>query len=1137
MNAEELYEQLKAQRVELWNEGKMLRFRAAENTISREVLASLRKHKKELIEIVKREAGAAGADFTIEAPSVSQQAMYFLHLSAPYSPAYNVASACRIRSRMEVQAVTAAFETLISRYDSLRTTFQVHDGALRRRVHATVPLNFEQVDVAGRSEAELREIVRASYQQPFDLADGPLLRVRLFTGSETDHVFLISLHHIVFDAWSLWLLQDEFRMLYAQHTGGETALLPALTASYSSYVEELAELETSTRGDKMWQYWKERLAGELPTLELPVDRARPKTTTFRGATHKFRIPAGLTTQLRELARESSVTPFVLMLAIFKTLLYRYSGQTDTVVGTTTSGRTRNELTRLVGYFVNTLAIRTSAGGDEPFNGYLSQVKTHALGALENQEFPFPLLVDRLNPPRSAGRLPICSVMFGLQKPQRFQEAMQLFDEQKQHFNMGELEVHPFELDQQEGQFDLTLELFDTAESFAAVLKYDTEMFDAATAERIAAHYVQLAAAIAENPAGRLDEFNILPECEQTQLAEFSGGKASQDQPQEPSQQQQLAHQLFEASVAMCPQKEAVLCDGESLTYAALNARSNQAARAMIAAGVQSGDLVACCFDRGPWVAPVLLGILKCGGVYVPLDAASPPERLGNMIEACSAKLVLTSSGADRDEYPSAVTVLTVDELSARMAEQSEEDAGVKVDPDATAYVIHTSGSTGIPKGVCVSHQAFASHIHSICEVFGTRASDRVLQFSNLTFDPSLEQMFAPWSIGATVVSRGNELWSPAKMWETIQREQLSVVNIPPAYFQQCCDVLEEDISTLQSLRVLIIGGDVFPVGSLDIWRGGHVKVLNAYGPTEAVITATVYDATNHPQAAGSPPVGRPRPGNTAYILDPHGQPAPVGVAGELCLGGPAIASGYSNDQALTAARFVADPFRKQPGARMYRTGDRARWTSDGQIEFLGRDDGQVKIHGMRVETGEIESTVASFNGIQSSHVAARTDDGGISYLVAWNVLEQNADVAEAELKAFLQSKLPRYMVPRRFVVVDALPVNASGKVDTSALPEPAAITRPDNAYSPPRTQEETALAKIWSDVLNVQPVGIHDNFFDLGGASLTSLRIVSKASDAGLRLNGEPIKPELLFEYPTISELAAHLETQNGAGAPATRLA
>jgi len=1135
MNAEELYQQLKQQRVELWNDGKMLRFRAAENTLSRDTLVLLRKHKKELIEIVKREAGAAGAEHTLEAPSVSQQAMYFLYLSAPHSPAYNVASACRIRSKMDTAAVEAAFETLISRYDSLRTTFQVHDGVLRRRVHSTAPLNFEQVDTAGRSEEELRGIVRDSYQQPFDLADGPLLRVRLFTSGETDHVFLISLHHIVFDAWSLWLLQDEFRMLYAQHTGGETALLPALTASYSSYVEELAELETSERGARMWQYWQERLAGELPTLELPVDRPRPKSTTFRGATHKFRIPAQLTSDLRELAKQQSVTPFVLMLAIYKTLLHRYSGHDDTIVGTTTSGRTRNELTRLVGYFVNTLAIRTSTSGDPSFSSYLAHVKQHALGALENQEFPFPLLVDRLNPPRTAGRLPICSVMFGLQKPQRFQEAMRLFDEDKQHFQMGELEIHPFELDQQEGQFDLTLELFDTADSFAAVLKYDTQMFNTATAERIAAHYVQLAAAVVANPTAKLSEFDILPAAEKQQLSEFaSQAPAAETSIDSPA----TTHGLFEDSAQQFPQQQAVVCDGEVLSYAELNARANQAAHALIAAGVKPGDLVACCFDRGCAVAPVLLGILKCGGVYTPLDAASPAERQTSMIDQCNAKLVLTSGNGAGNVQPATALTLAIEDFCAQLATQPTSACDVKVDPAATAYVLHTSGSTGTPKGVCVSHQAFVAHIRSISQVFEIEVTDRVLQFSNLTFDPSLEQMFAPWSQGATVVMRGNELWSPAKMWETVRYEQLSVVNIPPAYFQQCNDVLDDGIESLNALRLLIIGGDVFPTGALDIWRDGHVKVLNAYGPTEAVITATTYDVTHHRQSAGSPPIGRPRPGNTAYILDAHGQPAPVGVAGELFLGGPALASGYLNDEELTAARFIADPFSPAANARMYRTGDRAKWKADGQIEFLGRDDGQVKIHGMRVETGEIESVLNAVTGIKSSHVAARTDASGITYLVAWVVAENQDNFAEDMLRNHLQAKLPRYMVPRRYVSVDALPVNASGKVDTSALPEPAAVSRAaDNVYIPPRTQEETSLARIWSEVLNVQPVGIHDNFFDLGGASLTSLRIVSKASDAGVRLNGEPIKPELLFEYPTVCELAAYIQSQNGAAAAATKLA
>lgn len=1127
MNVDELRQELKRQEVDLWVDGDLLRFRARQGSLNGSLLRELRRHKNRMIEILKSEASGELDEDRFQDLSIGQQALYFLHSTAPMSPAYNVASAARIRSSVDVQAMQKAFASLISRHDSLRTTFEIRQGRPGRRVHAHGDLDFCQIEATGWDEQRLSQAVHREYRQPFDLAGGPLLRVRLFTVGEKDHVFLMALHHIVFDSWSLWLVQDEFRLLYEQYTGGQTALLPKLPATYDDFVREQDKLQRNGRGELLWQYWKKRLAGELTPPDLPLDRPRPDRPSLRGASHAFRVPSALSARLRKLAAANGATPFMVMLAVFKTLLHRYTGQEDLIVGTTTSGRSKSQFTRLVGYFVNTLAIRTNMSGQTTFSELLARVKIATLGAIEHQDFPFPLLVDRLNPRRDTGRLPICTVMFGLQKPQQFNEVTRLFDEEAGHIDWGGLEVHPFELHQQEGQFDLTLEMFETNDSFLGTLKYDVDLFDAATAQRMGRRFLRLAEAVVDDPDRPLVDYDIMSEEDHERVLGFAS-TGTVETPADPR-----VHRLFELQAQRTPDRTAAVADDRSLTYDRLNRRANRLARLLQDRGVELGTLVACRLHRGIDVPVAILAILKAGGTYVPLDATSPEQRVQQMTRDCGAGVVLAharlSFACDASQQ-----VVLLDREEDALAVYSDANLELDFRGDTPAYVIYTSGSTGVPKGVCVSHRAFAEHVTSIREVFGLVPGDRMLQFSNLTFDPSLEQMFAPWSIGATVVFRGDELWAPNEFWQVVRRHELTVVNVPPAYFKQCSNAIGPNDDTA-SLRLLIIGGDLFPAETLGTWKDRGVRILNAYGPTEAVVTATVYDATDHDPSRSRVPIGRPKPGLVAHVLDQRGRHTPIGIPGELCLGGSMLADGYLGDAELTSSKFVPappsdgspgdGPFSEHSGARMYRTGDLARWTPDGNLEFLGRRDRQIKIHGFRVETGEIESVLNRFPCVTESFVQTRNDSHGDTYLVAWFAFSGDEEPEREELGAMLRSRLPSYMVPRHFVAVEQLPTDTSGKVDAKALPDPP-TTRPANRdYVPPRNDKEQLWADIWSNVLDVDSVGIHDDFFDLGGGSLTSLRIVAEADDAGLNRDGNPLKPELLFEYPTVSEIAAFLES------------
>lgn len=1130
MSAIALFEELKKRHVELWCQGKMRRFRAPDGALDDEMMSELRKYKKELIELVRNDGVEKSvveeSASRLEPTTISQQAMYFLHLSAPYSPAYNVASAFRVRSVVNIEAIQRAIAELMSRHDVLRSTMEMNGGNLLRRVSNNMPTDFAIVDADGIDGDSLHTMVRNEYQRPFDLAAGPLLRTRVFKVNEQDYVFLLVLHHIIFDAWSLWIVQEEFHKLCVQFSGVEATDLVTPTSTYTDFVRQQTELIDSQRGQELLDYWREQLSGDLPTLNLPLDYPRPKRPGLRGSSHRFRIPAELSLRLRDVAKQLRVTPFVLTMSIFKVLLHRISGQDDLIVGTTTSGRPNSEFTNTVGYFVNTLAIRSRFEHEPTFAEYAAQVKQQVLAAIRNQDYPFAALVDRVGAKRESGRAPICSVMFGLQKP-RFGDAARLFNESSEAVDIGGWQVHPYDLKQQEGQFDLTLELFETEDSFLGLLKYDTELFSTETAERLSGQYVRLAESIVDSPNRPVSQYDLLTEEDRKQLTFFSAGK-----PLELSAHQTVLD-AFAQQVSRHGHKTAISCDANQLTYDDLDQLSNQLAQLLIKSGHHTGDIIACCCSRRIEVPIIILGIMKAGGAYLPLDPTNPPQRLTQLISDCGCRLVIGDSYLSEETREQLKQpVLDVDDMVSEMGTMSIDAVASIIAPESVAYVLYTSGSTGLPKGVCVPHAAFHKHVLSIRQAFELQSDDRVLQFSNLTFDPSLEQMFAPWSLGASVHMRGNELWSPEVLCETVRDLELTVINLPPAYFKHCAASMSGQNGS-QKLRLIILGGDVFPADSMTGMSQRDIKILNAYGPTEAVITSTTYDATNISAAVKSVPIGRPKPGSRAYVLDAQRKMLPVGVPGRLYLAGPMLACGYLNDVRLTEERFIRDPFAGEfgdaDGSLMYDTGDVARWNTDGNLEFQGRADRQIKIHGIRVETGEIEAALNSCEGVNNSHVNVR-HAGEQTELIAWIAVGQNADgttksIDQAGLQQRLQTELPKFMVPRQLVLIPQLPLNTSGKIDITRLPEPDAGARRSNVaqYVAPQTSWEISLANIWADELSVSPVGLNDNFFDVGGASLSSLRIVSRMNQEGLNPSEEPLKPEILFEFQTIRELAEKL--------------
>ncbi|MEM6362983.1 MAG: amino acid adenylation domain-containing protein [Planctomycetota bacterium] len=1173
LSAEALYQSLTEQGVELWCQGKMLRYRAPDGVLDDDAMARLRKHKKALIALIQSGANRADAGVNRQPTTVGQQAMTFMHMSAPYSPAYNVATAFRLLTPVSDNAITTAWKALVARHEMLRSTIAMHEGQLCREIHDQVELDIQFTDAASIDELALSTAVKTEYERPFDLAKGPLLRIRVFNVSTEHRVFLVALHHVIFDAWSLWILQDEFFKLL---NGSPASDLPSLTGSFSDFVEEQATVHETPQGREDLRYWHDQLAGSPPAAPLPYDRTPSRRTTGprrQGETFHFAFDRDDAEAIRNCAKNARVTPFVWTLAVFNVLLHRLSGRTDLVVGTTTSGRTRSDWTQTIGYFVNTLPIRTLIDGDPSFADYAATVKTGVLEALSHQSVPFATIMDRMPGRDAAAQTPLFNVMFGLHKP-RFAEVADVVGGGMDSVTIGDLKVAAFALDQQEGQCDLTMELFDTADGFIGDLKYDAELFDVETVANLASQYQTLMRSILKSPDERVSRLSIASPGQLDQVKRWSCGDAA------PDWDDQMVHQWVANHAAERGDTVAWIADDQTWSYRELDQAANGVAKRLLDRGVQSGDVLACLNDRRPETAALVLGIWKVGGAIMPLDADSPGHRNAEMIHAAGADRVIASPDMTAwqvisDEIDRRI-VLNLDSLTESLnpwgagTESNQPAAYVDVDCDQPAYILHTSGSTGRPKGVVVSHRSLAKHAIAINESYRLRQDDRVLQFSHLTFDPSLEQMVVPWMVGASVVMRGNSLWTHETLAQQIERHQITMLNVPPSYFEQCSSrPLHEavvDGGPLSSLRLIILGGDIFPTDStLHGWRQRGVRLINAYGPTETVITATTHEVNLDRLHRARMPIGRPRAGSRVYVLDRQGCFCPPGVAGRLLIAGDVMSDGYRHDESMNDRVFVPDAFAESfgdhaPNPRMYETGDWAYWNHDGELEFLGRGDEQIKIDGIRTDTSEIRRVINAIDGItqsyvgfypakQSCHVEDASRDEQTRRLVAWITCDPSSanhrsqsgpEVWQDSIVSTLRGQLPRHMIPRQVIVVDSLPMTASGKVHQASLPSPPPLdTRViQSEYAAPRNSWESTLAKIWSDELGVTPVGIHDNFFDLGGASLSSLRIIAKANDAGLANHlrsgdtTESLQPEMLFEHQTIAELHDVLHQQVAVATP-----
>ena len=1039
--------------------------------------------------------------------SFAQQRLWFFDQLEPGHSAYNIPAAIRLKGPLNLAALERSLNEIVKRHESLRTTFEEVDGRPRQVIALTLTIALPVVDLrhlpAGEREIEVRRLVTIEAQRPFDLSRGPLLRGSVLRLTDQEQVGLLTMHHIVSDGWSTGILVREVATLYIAFCSGGSSPLPALPIQYADFAHWQRQWLQGEFLETQIAYWKERLAGAPATLDLPVDHPRPVVQTFRGAHQASALSQSVQEGIRILSRREGVTEFMAYLAAFKGLLSRYTGQDDLIVGTPIANRNRIETEGLIGFFVNALVLRTDLAGDPSFREILSRVRETCLGAYGHQDLPFDRLVEELHVTRDLSRNPLFQTMFVLHNASLQAAELSGFD------------LSPVEGDGETAHFDLTLQIADTGQGLTASLIYNADLFEPGTITRMLGSFQILLEALIADPDRRLSRLPILTESERHKiLVEWNGTPS--DWPWD-----LCVHQVFEAQAACAPDAVALVFGTDQLSYAELNRRANQLAHRLRTLGVGPEVLVAMCLDRSIEAVVGLLGILKAGGVYLPLDPANPKARLAFMLNDARAPVVVTRQGLAADLADLGAKIICLDSDSESIALESRDNPGGSARFENPAYVIYTSGSTGRPKGVFVSHGAIADHCSSAQSCYELDSGDVMLQFTSLSFDVSLEEILPTLMVGARLVIMGPDLWRPADFHRKIAEFGLSVLNLPTAYWQELAREwadLPELIPNIDP-RLFIVGGDAMTPQALKLWRRSpakSIRLINAYGPTEATITSTVFDVPFDSDGADAyqrVPIGRPLANRAIYILDRHNQPVPIGVRGHLHIGGKGLAQGYLNRPDMTAERFVPDPFSAVLDARMYKTGDLARYRPDGALEFLGRSDDQVKIRGFRIELGEIEAALGQHPSVRQAAVLAREDAPGEKRLVAYVVTDATAE----ELRRFLQDKLPESMVPAKFVLLDTLPVTSGGKVDRHALPAPD-LSRPDTEkdFVAPRDELELRLAQIWEEVLGVRPVGVTDNFFALGGHSLLAVRLFALIE----KQLGRKLPLTAVFQGATVEHLA-----------------
>jgi amino acid adenylation domain-containing protein len=1025
--------------------------------------------------------------------SFAQERLWFLDRFQPGMFAYNVPWNFRVSAPMNVPALRESINEIVRRHESLRTTFRMGRQGPVQVIAPALRLEVPEIDLrslpAAAREAEVRRLATEEFERPFDLANGPLLRVRVVHVEDARHEILVTVHHIVADGPSMEVFFSELWALYNAFCGGRRSQLPLLRAQYRDFAQlQRSRLQGEELARQM-DYWRQQFAGVPTFLPLPADRPRPPVQTYRGAMQNFTIDRADADALLAIGQREGATPFMTFLTVFNVLLFRYTQQAHVVVGTPIANR-QGEYESLIGFFVNTLVLVTDLRGDPTFSEALQRVRATALGAYAHPDLPFERLVDELQPERNLGHNPLFQAMFTLQKSSAFVAA-----------DDNNTALPEFV----SAKFDLQIYLLQTPERFVGAIEYNTDLFDHSTALRITRHFTNLVAAAAANPATPISRLPLLDADERHQLlVEWN--------PPAPATPPPAVHEPVAAQAARTPDAIAVTVGAESLSYRELDRRANQLARHLIALGIEAGTPVGIHLPRSLDLCVAVLAVLRSGGAELPLDIAYPPHRVAFMLEDARVPVIVTDSARAANLPPHTARVVCVDADAASIAAHPGDAVDVHVSAEQTAYIIFTSGSTGVPKGVVVPHRVLANLIEWQLGA-SSEPAGVTTQFAPLSFDVAQQEMFSTWWAGGRlVVATEDDRRDPVRLLKLLEREGVARVFLPFVALQHLASAASALPATT---REVIAAGEQLQITPQirQLFKASpHCRLRNQYGPSETHIVSEYTLDADPASWPVLPPIGRPIAGATFYVLDDCFEPVPVGVAGELYIGGVAVASGYLRRPEITAQRFLSDPYGA-PGSRFYRTGDVARFRADGNIEFLGRRDAQVKVRGYRIEPGEIETLLCRHPAVTEAAVVARGKAEG-RHLVAFYV--PAGPVTFDELREHVRRDLPDYMVPAMFVPLRALPTTPSGKIDREALPD-AELRRADfaKAARAPRTDVERELAGIFAQVLSVDAVGIDDDFFDLGGHSLSATQVISRVRD----VFGADLPVLRLFESPTVEGL------------------